>query len=156
MKYECREFKIQVLRECGESPLLDTPDKVAEFFNQEIKQSVRYCEDKENFVVIFLDTRRRAIGFEIVTQGIVDSVMVHAREIFKPAIAWNAHAIICLHNHPSGDPTPSEADVRVNRDLIRAGQLLRIELLDSIVMGEKTEARSRDYASLRELGYFYS
>ena len=60
------------------------------------------------------------------------------------------------HNHPSGDPTPSEADIKVTRDLIRAGQLLKIEVLDHVIIGRAIEERPKDYASLRELGYFYS
>ena len=59
-----------------------------------------------------------------------------------------------VSNHPSGDPTPSEADIRVTRDLIRAGQLLKIEVLDHIILGQRTTERPRDYCSLRELGYF--
>jgi DNA repair protein RadC len=59
-----------------------------------------------------------------------------------------------MHNHPSGDPTPSEADIKVTRDLIRAGQLLKIEVLDHIILGRATRERPKDYVSLRELGYF--
>ena len=61
-----------------------------------------------------------------------------------------------VHNHPSGDPTPSEADVKVTRDLIRAGQLLKIEVVDHIILGHATKERPKDYASLRELGHFYT
>ena len=60
------------------------------------------------------------------------------------------------HNHPSGDPTPSEGDIKVTRDLIRGGQLLKIEVLDHIILGKATQERPRDYVSLRELGYFYT
>ena len=60
------------------------------------------------------------------------------------------------HNHPSGDPTPSEADIKVTRDLIRAGQLLKIEVIDHVIIGRATAQRAKDYASLRELGYFYA
>ena len=76
--------------------------------------------------------------------------------MFKSAIAANAAAIVLVHNHPSGDPTPSEADVKVTRDLIRAGQLLKIDVLDHIIFGCATRERSKDYSSLRELGHFYS
>ena len=76
--------------------------------------------------------------------------------MFKCAISANASAIVLVHNHPSGDPTPSEADVKVTRDLIRAGQLLKIEVLDHIVLGHATSERVKDYASLRELGHFYT
>jgi DNA repair protein RadC len=63
---------------------------------------------------------------------------------------------VLAHNHPSGDPTPSEADIKVTRDLIRAGQLLKIEVLDHIILGRRTDDRPKDYASLRESGYFYA
>ena len=72
------------------------------------------------------------------------------------AIAANAAAIVLVHNHPSGDPTPSEADIKVTRDLIRAGQLLKIDVLDHVILGRKTQERSQDYLSLKELGYFYT
>ena len=65
-------------------------------------------------------------------------------------------AFALAHNHPSGDPTPSEADIKVTRDLIRAGQLLKIDVLDHVIIGRATPERTKDYSSLRELGYFYS
>ena len=64
-----------------------------------------------------------------------------------------APAIILVHNHPTGDPTPSEADIKVTRDMMRAGQLLKIEVLDHVILGRRTEERTKDYVSLRELGY---
>ena len=64
--------------------------------------------------------------------------------------------MVLVHNHPSGDPTPSEQDIKVTRDLIRAGQLLKIEVLDHVILGRRTAERTKDYASLRELGYFYA
>ena len=93
---------------------------------------------------------------EEVTDGTIDTLLVHAREVFKHAIAANASAIVLAHNHPSGDPTPSEADIKVTRDLIRAGQLLKIDVLDHVIIGRTTPERAKDFASLRELGYFYS
>jgi DNA repair protein RadC len=110
----------------------------------------------ENFQVVLLTTRRRLIRVERVSQGTLDTLLVHTREVFRPAISANASALILVHNHPSGDPTPSEADIKVTRDLIRAGQLLKIEILDHIILGRRTDERAKDYASLKELGYFYS
>ena len=75
-------------------------------------------------------------------------------EGLKAAMSLNAGAVILAHNHPSGDPTPSEADIRVTRDLIRAGHLLKIEVLDHLILGRRTVDRTRDYSSLRELGYW--
>jgi DNA repair protein RadC len=103
-----------------------------------------------------LNTRRRLIKVEELTRGTRDSTLVDATEVFKPAIALKAAAIVLVHNHPSGDPSPSEADIKVTRDLIRAGKLLKIDVLDHVILGRKTAERSKDWSSLRELGYFYS
>ena len=104
--------------------------------------------------MVCLNTRRRLIAIENVAQGTLDQVIMHPREVFSVAIARRASAIILAHNHPSGDPSPSEADIRVTRDLIRAGQLLRIEVLDHVIIGTRSVERQRDYSSLRELGYW--
>ena len=110
----------------------------------------------EHFQIVLLNTRRRLIRVEVISQGTLDTLLAHPREVFRPAIAANASAIVLAHNHPSGDPSPSEADIKATRDLIRAGQVLKIEVLDHIILGRRSEGRSKDYASLRELGYFYS
>lgn len=134
-----------------ESPVLDTPESVAALLRDEAAGW-----QVERLQVIMLNTRRRLIRIETVAEGILDQVPVHAREVFRRAITANAHAIVVAHNHPSGDPLPSESDVRVTRDLIRAGHLLKIELLDHIILGRRTAERLRDFVSLRELGYFHS
>src|SRR5947209_9234113 len=107
------------------------------------------------FQIVLLNTRRRLIDIREISQGTLDTILVHPREVFKFAIAANAAALVLAHNHPSGDPTPSEADIKVTRDLIRAGQLLKIEVLDHVIIGRATPERTKDYCSLRELGYFY-
>lgn len=80
----------------------------------------------------------------------MDTILVHPREVFRLAVAASASAMVLAHNHPSGDPTPSEADVKVTRDLIRAGQILKIEVLDHIII------ENPNHTSLRALGYFYT
>ena len=134
-----------------ESPQLDNPEAVADL----LREDNRHYE-VENFQVVLLTTRRRLIRVERVSQGTLDTLLVHPREVFRAAISANAAALILVHNHPSGDPTPSEADIKVTRDLIRAGQLLKIEILDHIILGRRSTERAKDYASLKELGYFYS
>ena len=135
-----------------ENPLLDTPEAVAEVMREELRLAAT-----ETFRVLLLNTRRRLIGKPVaVADGTLDTILVHPREVFKVAITSNASAIVLVHNHPSGDPTPSEADIKVTRDLIRAGQLLKIDVLDHVILGKKSVDRERDYVSLRELGYFYS
>src|SRR5206468_1413405 len=134
-----------------ESPILDTPDRIAELLREDNR-----VYEVEHFQVVLLNTRRRLIAIAKVSQGTLDTILVHPREVFKSAISSNAAAIVLVHNHPSGDPTPSEADIKVTRDLIRAGQLLKIEVLDHVILGRATNERPKDFASLRELGYFYS
>jgi DNA repair protein RadC len=137
---------------CAESPVLDTPEAVANLMREEAR-----LRNGEMFQVLRLNTRRRLIGKAVkVADGTLDTILVHPREVFRPAIEANAAAVVLVHNHPSGDPTPSEADIKVTRDLIRAGQLLKIEVLDHVIIGRATQERPKDYSSLRELGYFYT
>lgn len=135
----------------AESPMMDSPERIADLLREDARGY-----EVEHFLVLLLNTRRRLIRVEPISQGTLDAIHVHAREVFKHAISANAAAIVLVHNHPSGDPTPSEADIKVTRDLIRAGQLLKIDVLDHVILGRKTTERARDFASLRELGYFYS
>ena len=106
--------------------------------------------ERECFAVLLLNTRRKVKGHQLVTIGTLDTILMHPREVFRVAIIAAASAIVLMHNHPSGDPTPSEADIKVTRDLIRAGQLLKIEILDHVIVGNPARC------SLRELGYFFS
>lgn len=134
-----------------ESPVLDNPEAVARILREQNRP-----KNVETFQILMLNTRRRLIRVEQVSQGTLDTILVHPREVFNSAIAARAAAIVLVHNHPSGDPTPSEADIKVTRELIRAGQLLKIEVLDHVILGQSTADRSKDFSSLRELGYFYS
>ena len=102
---------------------------------------------------MLLNTRRRLISVETISQGTIDTLLVRPSEVFLPAIQKRASGLIVAHNHPSGDPTASDADIRITRDLIRAGQLLKIEVLDHIILGTRTESRLKDFVSLRELGF---
>lgn len=95
-----------------------------------------------------LNTRRRIRGHYLVSIGTMDTILVSPREVFRLAVAANAHSLVLMHNHPSGEPQPSDADIKVTRDLIRAGQLLKIEVLDHVIVGHP------NHASLRALGFF--
>ena len=134
-----------------ESPVLDNPENVVRLL-----RGNNLVKNVETLQVLLLNTRRRLIRVAEITEGTLDTILVHPREVFKAAITANAAAVVLAHNHPSGDPTPSEADIKVTRDLIRAGQLLKIDVLDHVIIGRATPERPKDYASLRELGYFYS
>jgi DNA repair protein RadC len=142
------EFKVMRIRECVAAELIDTPERAAAYWRANIPQADWFDPAKEAVVVLILNTRRRIIGHNLVTLGSLDTCLIHAREVFRPAIVAAGNSIILTHNHPSGDSTPSEADIKVTRDLIRAGQLLKIELLDHVIVGDR-------HVSLREAGYFY-
>ena len=137
-----------------QGPPLDHPEAIVNILRDEAAGL-----NVERLQVLLVNTRRRLIRVETVSEGVLDQILIHPREVFRPAIAAGAHAIIIAHNHPSGDPTPSEADIRVTRDLIRSGRLLKIEVLDHIILGRaSTSSDGRDqpgYVSLREYGIFH-
>lgn len=103
-------------------------------------------EKRELFVVILQDAKGFVIGHHIVAIGTLSSTLVHPREVFLPAIRHSAASIILAHNHPSGDPTPSQHDYDITKILIDAGKLISIPVHDHLVIGE------RGYSSLRQLG----
>jgi DNA repair protein RadC len=151
--YDPKEFKVVALRDCPvpeQMKICETPEQVADYWRMHIATHPYFNPDCECFMVLLLNTRKRVKGHHLVSIGTMDTVLVHPREVFSVAIAMKAAAIVLAHNHPSGDPTPSEADGKVTRDLIRAGLLLKIEVLDHIIMGNPS------HSSLRGLGYFYN
>ncbi len=145
------EYKVTALRECPTPDLLqqcDTPDRAADYWRLHVMANPYFNPDCECFAVLLLNTRRKVKGHQLVSIGTLDTILIHPREVFRLAIVTAASAIIVMHNHPSGESTPSEADIKVTRDLIRSGQLLKIEVLDHVIIGNGNRA------SLRELGYF--
>jgi DNA repair protein RadC len=102
--------------------------------------------EQEHFRVLYLDTRNRLLGSETVYVGSLNASHIRVGEIFRDAVKRNCAAVIAAHNHPSGDPTPSPEDVAVTRQLVEAGKLLDIELLDHLIIGQQR------FVSLRERG----
>ena len=153
------EIKVVCLRECPAPRLVDTPERARDYWIEHVATAPHYDPMKEQLVVLALSTRRTILCHNLVALGTLDTIHVTPREIFRPLVAVAAAAFIIMHNHPSGDPTPSEADIKVTRDFIRAGQLMKIDLLDHVIVGATSHAISSapwKYSSLRELGYFYS
>ena len=108
------------------------------------------CKDlercaQEAFNVILLNTKNQMINRVLVTLGLVDASLVHPREVFRAAIQSGASAIVLVHNHPTGDPTPSAEDIRITHQLIEAGRIIDIKVLDHIVI-----AREPPFLSMRE------
>lgn len=148
-----KEWKLVALRDCPlpeHMQLCETPAQAADYWRTHIATAPHFDPERECFVVLLLNTRRKIRGHHFVSHGTLDTILVHPREVFRVAIVAAAAVIVLMHNHPSGDPTPSEADIKVTRDLIRAGQVLKMEVIDHVVMGADRQS------SLRELGYFYS
>ena len=90
----------------------------------------------EEFLVVFLDAKHRPTGYQVVSVGSLTLSIVHPREVFKAAVCMNAAAVICVHNHPSGDPTPSQEDRALTKRLVECGELLGIRVLDHVVLGD--------------------
>jgi DNA repair protein RadC len=109
-----------------------SPDDVVALLGKRL-----FPEAREHFVVILLNVRHEAIGVETVSIGSLNACIVHPREVFRSAVLVSAAAIICAHNHPSGDPEPSEEDLSITRRLAQVGELLGIELLDHIVIAQR-------------------
>lgn len=115
-----------------------------------------YCADmrdaaQEMFVVVCVNTRNRIIDRVMVSLGIQDSSLVHPREVFRPAILKSAAAVVLVHNHPSGDPTPSAEDIRMTRQLVQAGGIIGIKVLDHMIIG-RPEGVNKGWLSMRESG----
>ena len=109
-------------------------------------------DTQESFLVIPVDKKMRPLGAPIeCTRGTVDSCPVHPREIFREAIIRSASGVFLAHNHPSGDPDPSSADIRLTKRMIDAGQILGIEVLDHIVAGRKSNSLGDGYSSILEM-----
>ena len=118
---------------------------------QDVIKSVRgklKGKKKEHFMVLSLDTRNHPINTQTISIGSLDSSIVHPREVFKEAISASAASVIFVHNHPSGDPEPSEDDIKLTRRLVEAGEIIGIEVLDHIVICD------RDYLSMKARNLF--
>lgn len=124
-----------------EAALIAGPQDAADLLMEELRRL-----REEHFVVLFLNTKNRVIGRQTLSIGSLNASIVHPREVFRAAIRRSSASILCAHNHPSGDPTPSPEDKQLTRRLAEAGELVGIELLDHIVIGDNR------FVSLKELG----
>ncbi len=128
-----------------ERPTISSPADAANLLMSEMA-----FLEQEQLRVVLLDTRNRVLGIRTIYVGSVNTAVVRLAEVFRPAIRENATAIIVTHNHPSGDPTPSPEDVSVTREMVKAGKLLDLKLLDHLIIGRQR------YVSLKERGLGFS
>ena len=132
--------------------ILDTPERLLEFWKTIISEQPDHQHEKENVVVVMLNTRMRPYAWHLVSIGTVNECSAHPREILRPVVASGAYGFAMMHNHPSGDPTPSSEDIAITRRLVKAGELLGIAVHDHIILGQRLDGRDQDFVSLKELG----
>lgn len=126
----------ELAKRCNQVKKLKTKISSAKDVFNLLNDEVR-GETKESFYVILLNTKNKILKVEKVSVGILDATIIHPREIFKPAIRNSAARIILAHNHPSGDPLPSDEDLSITRKLIESGELIGIEVIDHVIIGDK-------------------
>jgi DNA repair protein RadC len=130
------EVRVQRLNEMPFGTKLDSPAEVMDYWREVITKMPWFIPDREICVAIMLNTRLHVTGHSLVSIGSLNESVVHPRECFRSAVAMNAFAVVIAHNHPSGDPAPSEADQRITRRLREAGSILLITLMDHIIIGD--------------------
>jgi DNA repair protein RadC len=136
----------RLARESLAKSKIDSPELVYELLGAEMR-----ALNRESLRVILLDTKYHLMRIEEISLGSLNESIAHPREIFRPALIYSAYAVIIAHNHPSGDPTPSEADHRLTRRLAEAAQLLQISLLDHVIIGSPIGEKPSFY-SFKEAG----
>jgi DNA repair protein RadC len=134
---------LEIERKRIEKNAITNPEEIVRYIRTEIEDY-----SKENFFVISFDVRNRVIGMDKISKGTLSASLVHPRETFESAIRRHAAQIIVAHNHPSGDPEPSEDDIRITKRLYEAGKIMGIELMDHIVITKE------QYCSLKDKNVF--
>ena len=121
--------------------IIHGPEDVARFAMPHFRH-----ETKEHFAVLLLNTKNHILAMPVISQGSLTASVVHPREVFEAAVRHSAASMILLHNHPSGDPSPSREDIAVTERLVKAGQIMDIPVLDHVIIGNNS------FASLKEKG----
>lgn len=142
-EYELSEVRLRVAENPHDRDL-SNPDKVAELAREILRKK---SDGKEHFIALHLNGKNELMNVDHVSMGSLTSSIVHPRETFRPAVASGAAAVIFFHNHPSGDASPSKEDIQITERLVEAGEILGIEVLDHLVIGDG-EYRSFDNLDL--------
>lgn len=125
-----------------EKYVIRSPEDGANYVMEEMRRL-----KQEHFVLLLLDTKNQVVHKQTIFIGSLNASIVHPREVFREAVRRSAASMICIHNHPSGDPTPSEEDIQVTKRLVDAGKMIGIEVLDHLIIGD------RKFVSLKEKGH---
>ncbi|MBX7208544.1 MAG: hypothetical protein K1X78_09550 [Verrucomicrobiaceae bacterium] len=144
-----KEWKVVSLRECPspeEMIRINQPSDALAYWQKHIATTPQFNPDCECVVVLLLNTKLRVKGHQVVSVGTLNEAMAHPREVFRVAVMGAACAIVLMHNHPSGETDPSSADRALTRRIREAGEILRIEVHDHVIVGHQR------YFSFRESG----
>lgn len=143
----------QTLKEVSKSyGAMEHPAQLVEFWRQEIGSTDWFDSEKEHLVVVCLDAKLMIKVFNLVSVGLSNQTLIHAREVFRPAVSVAAAQAILVHNHPSGDPKPSADDIRCTREMAEAGRILGIPLLDHVIVGKPSDLNPSGFVSLKQMG----
>ena len=139
--FAVKELSKRYLQKQPPPSTIHGPEDAAAYARQQLSM-----ETKEHFCILLLNTKNRVIGWHVISIGSLTASVVHPREVFAPAIVHHAASIILVHNHPSGDPSPSREDIAVTQRLVKAGKIVDIPPIDHIIIG------GNDFVSMKEKG----
>lgn len=142
------EFACRLGQRRAAATRLDDASRIAELVGPEMR-----LLPTESARVVLLNAKLHLIVVEEVSRGLLDQALIHGREVFAPAFAHRAYAVVLVHNHPSGDPTPSEADIRMTRSLKEVSKVIDIPLLDHVIIGAPSTAYPEGWFSFKAAGY---
>ena len=151
MTFSSHHFKVTEVGAPSYSfTMMNQPSLCVNYWQQTISRQDWFDGNKEHLVVLMLNAKHALTGYSLVSIGIVNEALAHPREIFRPAIVSGAFAIVMMHNHPSGYPTPSQADHVLTKVIAEAGRMLQVPLVDHIIVGGSLD--SPIYHSFKEAG----
>lgn len=142
------ELGARAVRESLSGESMQSPENVYAYMAPDLR-----FETQENMDALLLDAHKHLLRRVHIAKGTLTRVIVHARDIYRQAIRYNAAGIILVHNHPSGNPTPSKMDIDLTREIAQAGELLRIRLVDHVIIGAHSPERALPYFSFAQNGY---
>ena len=144
---------VQTLKEVSKPyGAMQAPTQLADFWRREVASADWFDPEKEHLVVVCLDAKLKLKAFNVVSIGLNNQTLLHAREVFRPAISVAAAHVVIIHNHPSGDPSPSSDDVRITRQMVKAGEVLGIPCLDSVIVGQPDQRNPSGFVSMKQAG----
>jgi DNA repair protein RadC len=140
LKYKIPQIKLAIIREPGSQPLpaIRTPDDLEQYL-----EPMKHLSE-EHFVALHLNTKNQISGYHVVSHGTVSASLVHPREVFKAALLSNAYCIVVAHNHPAGSTEPSREDLETTKQLVAAGRLIGVQILDHLIVTYKAVSSIRE------------